>query len=337
MNRAEIIEILHLEQAEQHLQRIELVIAEHVQNAPAGIRQALQRTVGNGGKRLRPLFVLAATQAFSKPVTDSVIRSAAAIELLHIASLIHDDFLDNAATRHGATTIHATEGTDYALLAGDYLIGQALSLAAATHQQVSIRLATAFTDMCAGQVQETENTRNLHREVAEYRDTIRKKTGALFGAACAVGGICAGATKRQIDGMARYGETFGSAFQIIDDVLDIYGDSETLGKLVGTDIQEGVYTLPVLLSMRNNPQGLVKEMLQHSLTSPVDQQELRHVLEQDGSLACTLQEILQLLETTSTSLHNLPAGPITTSLTTFPRNYANAALKKLSPSRTNKA
>lgn len=331
MNRAEIAETLRIEHAEEHLQHIESVMTRRTQNAPAGIDQALQRVVGASGKRLRPLLVLASVRAFKKPITDAVIQAAAAIELLHVASLIHDDILDHTTTRHGVATIHTTEGTDYALLAGDYLIGQALGLATASHQEVGIRLITAFTTMCAGQAQETKNIHNLHREIAEYRDTIRKKTGALFGAACATGGICADATKRQVDNMARYGETFGSAFQIIDDVLDIYGNTGMLGKPVGTDIQEGVYTLPVLLSLQNNPDGVVGKLLRHTSTPPTNQQKLRRALQQDGSLACTLQEIQRLLEVTSTLLRSLPASPVTTALAAFPQHYAEVALRKVRP------
>lgn len=326
MNRTEIIEALRIEQAKEHLQHIESVMTACIQDAPTGIRQPLQRLVNSSGKRLRPLLLLASVQAFKKPVTDMAIRAAAAVELLHISSLIHDDILDHATTRHGVATIHAAEGVDYALLAGDYLVGQALGLAISTHQETGVRLAAAFTDMCAGQVQETENTHNLDREVAEYHDTIRKKTGALFGAACAAGGICASATKQQIDSMVRYGEVFGGAFQIIDDVLDLYGNPKTLGKPIGTDVQEGVYTLPILLSLQKSPHGVVRKMLPHSPTSPVNEQELRHLLQQDGSLAHTLQEVQQLLETAVTSLDSLPNNTFTTALAAFPGRYAKTIL-----------
>ena len=205
-----------------------------------------------GGKRLRPALVMIASHAgeAGRPGTD---LAAAAIELVHLASLYHDDVIDGTATRRGVPTTHSKWGTDIAVLAGDYLFACGSSLGASVGGEVPLILANAITEVCEGQIVETTALRDAGRPVEGYLEVISMKTAALFRAACVLGAASSGASLRHRDLLAIYGESLGLAFQIVDDLLDLVGDPAVTGKIPGTDIRAGVFTAPVLLGCERDP------------------------------------------------------------------------------------
>jgi geranylgeranyl pyrophosphate synthase len=205
-----------------------------------------------GGKRLRPALVLVSSRAGEVGRTSTDL-AAASIELVHLATLYHDDVIDETETRRGAPTVHSKWGVDIAVLSGDYLFAQACALGAEAGGDVPLVLAQAVADVCEGQIVETAALADPRRDVGEYIDTIKHKTAALFRAACAMGASTSGASDEVRMSLKTYGEELGIAFQIVDDLLDLVGDPTVTGKIPGTDLKEGVFTLPVLIACERDP------------------------------------------------------------------------------------
>ena len=200
-----------------------------------------------GGKRLRPALVLLTSHA-GMPGRHATDLAAAAIELVHIATLYHDDVLDATETRRGVPTAHNKWGTEVAVLAGDFLFACGSALGAEASGEVPGILARAIGEVCEGQILETGTLGDPERPVSAYIDVIERKTAALFRAACELGATTSGATNAQRVALMDYGLNLGLAFQIVDDLLDLVGDPTVTGKRLGTDLREGVFTVPVLIA-----------------------------------------------------------------------------------------
>lgn len=199
----------------------------------------------SGGKRLRPVLVIAAANVFGE-FDDRVIAGCAAVELVQVGSLVHDDIFDAAATRRGVATINAVEGVNPAILAGDFILARAGVEAASVSGDAARVLAQTVIELCVGQHQETVQLGDQGRTVEEHFASIDAKTASLFDVSAKIGAIAAGASPHEVDAIGRYARAFGMSFQIVDDVLDLMADPERLGKPVGSDLRAGVYTLPVL-------------------------------------------------------------------------------------------
>jgi heptaprenyl diphosphate synthase len=214
-----------------------------------------------GGKRLRPLFVLAAGHSASRDLAGllaaRVVRSAVVVELLHLASLVHDDVMDEATTRHGAATINAREGNIRAVLAGDFLLAQAMSSAATLGRAEAAIAARTFVRLCEGQAYESADLFDVNRTEESYFRTVAGKTGALFEASCRLGAMSGALPLKATAALGEYGMALGIAFQLLDDVLDFTATAQQLGKPSGHDVIEGVYTLPLLRALRRRP-GLAR-------------------------------------------------------------------------------
>jgi heptaprenyl diphosphate synthase len=211
---------------------------------PASVRVAQ-----SGGKRLRPLLTIV-TAAVGDVFDERVVDAAAAVELVQVGSLVHDDILDDAATRRGRPTINAVEGVNHAVLAGDYILARAAELAAGVGQVAARLVAVSLGELCEGQVLEMRDAYDTGRTVEAHLASVQGKTAALFECACRLGNHCAGLGDESGEALARFGRAFGMGFQVLDDVLDLIGDEERLGKPTGNDIASGVYTLPVLAALQ---------------------------------------------------------------------------------------
>ena len=235
------------------LLRIEKILLARAGGSPHPlVSEASTHLLRAGGKRLRPALVLVSSRA-GTPGETSTDLAAAAIELVHLATLYHDDVIDETDTRRGAPTVHSKWGVDIAVLSGDYLFAQACILGAEAGGEVPLVLARAVADVCEGQITETAALADPVRDVGEYLGTITRKTAALFRAACEMGASTSGAPERARAALTRYGEELGVAFQIVDDLLDLVGDPNITGKIPGTDLKEGVFTLPVLIGCERDP------------------------------------------------------------------------------------
>jgi len=208
-----------------------------------------------GGKRLRPTLVLASATAVGgrDAVGERTIDAGAAVELLHLASLYHDDVLDSASTRRGHPSANALWGNHAAVLGGDVLLSHAYRVAAGLGAAELSRLSHTLLALCSGQVAECEAQFDHGRDLAAYDASIRGKTASLLSTACWLGAATAGGSPRLADALGRFGMELGVAFQIVDDVLDLYGSGHALGKPAGSDLREGVFTLPVLMTLQREP------------------------------------------------------------------------------------
>ncbi|MFN8108913.1 MAG: polyprenyl synthetase family protein [Thermoleophilia bacterium] len=210
-------------------------------------------TLAAGGKRLRPLLVLCCAGQVSDP-DDAVLRAAAAVELVHMATLVHDDLLDGATLRRGRATVSSSRGADAAVQVGDFLFAQAFAqLAAAGHPDAVRTLSATALDLSLGELAQGRAAHDLLLREMDYTDRVRRKTASLFAAACRIGGMLGGADAEGQERLAEFGDAVGMAFQIFDDILDYTGDPAVTGKRRGADLRDGTVTLPVILALRDEP------------------------------------------------------------------------------------
>lgn len=207
----------------------------------------LEAIVAGGGKRLRPLLLLLASRAFNNP-TGLAIPVAAGVELLHTASLIHDDSIDKAALRRGNPTLNTELSTGAVILIGDFLFAQSAILAAQPgNSRVMIIFAESLAEICRGQLRETLEAHNLDQSRDTYEKRIYGKTAALFAGAAEMGAVLGGGTDDEIRELRQFASDMGMAFQVVDDILDLREGTETLGKPAGNDLKQGVVTVPVMI------------------------------------------------------------------------------------------
>ncbi len=208
-----------------------------------------------GGKKLRPLLLLLAGKAFSYD-RDRLVTAAAGVELLHTASLVHDDSIDRAAIRRGKPTLNSKLNTGSVILIGDFLFAQSAILAAATDSTRVVSIfASSLGDICDGQLREMLSAHILQQDREDYLKRIFGKTASLFAGAAEMGAVLGGADEPDVQQIRGFGSDIGMAFQIIDDVLDLRSDSRDLGKPAGNDLRQGVVTLPTMLFAETFPAG----------------------------------------------------------------------------------
>ncbi|MCB5168736.1 polyprenyl synthetase family protein [Streptomyces bambusae] len=209
------------------------------------ITEAAQHLVRAGGKRFRPLLVMLASR-FGDPYAPRIVPSAVVVELTHLATLYHDDVMDEADVRRGVPSANARWGNSVAVLTGDFLFARASHILADLGPEAVRIQAEAFERLVTGQILETAGPRDGRDPVEHYLDVMAGKTGSLVAVSCRFGAMMAGADEGVVDTLTQYGERLGVAFQLADDVLDIASDSHESGKTPGTDLREGIPTLPVL-------------------------------------------------------------------------------------------
>jgi geranylgeranyl pyrophosphate synthase len=293
--------------------------------------EASVRVARNGGKRLRPLFTIVAA-AMGDRFDERVVSAAAAVELVQVGSLVHDDIVDEAATRRGRPTINAVEGMNHAVMAGDYILARAAELAASVSQQAAHLLAVTLGELCEGQVLEMRDAYDPGRTVEAHLASIHGKTAALFECACRLGADAGGLSEANVEHLARYGHAFGMGFQVLDDVLDLIGDADRLGKPVGTDIASGVYTLPVLTALAGPDGGRLRNLL--AAAGGRDGSEngdavarAMTLVQQSGSMAAALQAMDRYADDARRAVGHLNQTRIGEALGAFPRTYATWALE----------
>ena len=202
--------------------------------------------VDAGGKRLRPMLTLLTAQ-LGDGTRSEVVDAAVVVELTHLATLYHDDVMDSAPTRRGAPAAHEVWGNSVAILTGDLLFARASRVVAGLGPEAVRIQAETFERLCLGQLHETVGPAESDDPVAHYIQVLADKTGSLIATSALFGARFAGCEQRTVDAVTQYGELAGVAFQLADDVIDVRSDAETTGKTPGTDLREGVPTMPVLL------------------------------------------------------------------------------------------
>ena len=252
------------------LARVEEQLFKAVETDNRLLQDIASHLISAGGKRVRPGFAITAAAAESAdfaPAEHDVILGAVAVELVHQGSLYHDDVMDSATTRRTVESVNAKWGNLKAILAGDFLLGRASEIAASLSTEVAGLLAQTISQLCDGQVRELEHVYDVDRSVDSYLRSIDGKTASLLSAACRVGAVVAGLDRQIVDDLTKFGRSYGLAFQVVDDILDLTASDEQLGKPSGNDLLEGVYTLPVILAMQTNEVG---PKLRRLLGQPID-------------------------------------------------------------------
>jgi heptaprenyl diphosphate synthase len=217
--------------------------------------------LGAGGKRLRPALTICAGYAArgGGPATPEVITGGASVELVHLGSLYHDDVIDEAETRRGVPSVNARWSNIVAILAGDYLLAQASSLAASLGADVAGLLASTIGELCRGQVLELQHLFDVEHTEESYLSVIEGKTASLMATSCRIGAMVSGVSADTLDALTQFGQHLGMCFQVVDDVLDCTATEQVLGKPTGNDVHEGVYTLPVIYALQGSDE--LRDML----------------------------------------------------------------------------
>jgi heptaprenyl diphosphate synthase len=262
--------LLALPSIGEDLTRLEPELREAVRSGDGFLDEVTTHLIAAGGKRLRPSLALAAATGGSHRATSDDLQGAVAVELVHLASLYHDDVMDEAPVRRNVPSVNARWGNLIAIVAGDFLLARSAEIAASLGTEVAGLLAHTLGLLCQGQVTEVRSAFDTERSHDDYLRTIEGKTAALMSTSCRIGALTGGLPRSEVDILTQYGRCFGVLFQMRDDVLDVVATDEELGKPAGQDLAEGIYTLPVLVALRDPATG---PELRPLLGQPLDQPE----------------------------------------------------------------
>ena len=237
---------------------------EHAVNEDSFIGEACLPLV-SGGKRLRPLLFFICAKSNKNFSLERMLPLATAIELIHTASLVHDDILDQSKLRRGIQTANSKYGAQIAVLIGDYLFAKAFQLVAENGygDEVSLVLSKLVKNLCIGEITQDRSLFKIPN-MTEYYEKIYLKTAVFLASCCRLGGIVAGLSKREVESLTNYGIGLGLSFQIVDDLLDFFGDVKVTGKALGGDFKSGVITLPVIRALNVSSRS---EILREIVTS----------------------------------------------------------------------
>lgn len=286
-----------------------------------------------GGKRLRPLVLLLAGRSFDyERGFDRLVTAAAGVELLHTASLIHDDTVDRAALRRGKPTLNSVLSAGATILIGDYLFAQSAMLAAATdHVRVVAIFASTLGDICDGQLREMFHGHRLDQTRADYDARIYGKTASLFAGAAEMGAVLGGAPEPRVQALRQYGSDIGMAFQVVDDLLDLTGGTEDLGKPAGNDLRQGTVTLPTLIYAASlfedsSDWTQLKRVVSGETSDPAEFDDLVASIRTSGAIEETYAVAESFVERAKTRIADLPGGETRDMLS----EIADFALSRLS-------
>jgi heptaprenyl diphosphate synthase len=236
------------------LEEVETALEKAVRADSEMLAETARYLLAAGGKRFRPMLVLLSGY-FGDPSDPRLIPGSVAIELVHAATLYHDDVIDEADSRHGVPSVNARWDNTVAILTGDFLFARASEISSDLGADVIALLARTIATLCDGQIREVEASGDVDQTREAYLEVIRRKTGALIATSCRMGGMLSAAAPRHVGVLEAYGEALGMAFQLSDDIMDVTSSASELGKEPGVDMKEGVYTLPVLLALAEGEDG----------------------------------------------------------------------------------
>lgn len=304
--------IAPLRDLDDDLKRVESELQKVIAERAGALRASAEPLFLAGGKRLRPAMALLTAKLFGA-VPDTVVRVAAAVEMIHGASLIHDDVMDETTVRRGAPTLNAIKGNHFSVLLGDFLLCQAL-LGVADLGRVDLLqvISQAVADMTQGQILEAQLQGDPEAKEEAYLQVVEGKTAALMAAGCELAALCSDATPTQVVAARELGRNIGLAFQIVDDILDIWGDPQALGKPVGSDLQEKKYTLPFIVSYRasgEEERDQVRGMLANGHYPGEHMPELMAWMERHRARTIASEKALAYTNAARAALDELPAGP----------------------------
>jgi geranylgeranyl pyrophosphate synthase len=262
--------LLSLPFMDGNLAALEPELLQSVRSGDPFLDEVTGHLIAAGGKRLRPGLALAAATGGASPASADDLQGAVAVELVHLASLYHDDVMDEATMRRTVESVNARWGNLVAIVAGDFLLARSAEIAASLGTEIAGLLANTLGQLCQGQVAEVRAAFSTERTEEHYFAAISGKTAALMATSCRIGALTGGLPRPEVEALTTFGRCLGMLFQLRDDVLDVIGTEEELGKLPGQDLAEGIYTLPVLLALQEPAAGTELAPL---LGKPLDQPE----------------------------------------------------------------
>jgi heptaprenyl diphosphate synthase len=297
------------------MQGVEHLLREHIKGDYPLVEETSRHLVAAGGKRLRPLLTLISSH-FGDPTRKEVIPAAVVCELTHLATLYHDDVMDEAPLRRGVESANNRWGNTIAILTGDYLFSKASDLLADLGPEAVRLQARTFERLVIGQIMETQGPQNGEDPLAHYLRVVGDKTGSLIATSARFGALLSGAPRETVETLTKFGEQIGIAFQLADDVIDIASESSQSGKTPGTDLREGVPTLVTLNVMASNkPEDAeLKRLLSAPIHDEVVVQQVLRALRTHDGLQQARQQLGNIAKDARTALGPLPLNSATSAL-----------------------
>jgi heptaprenyl diphosphate synthase len=289
------------------LREVENLLRSAVRSDVDFVDEAALHLVRAGGKRFRPLFTLVAAQV-NDGTNERVIAAAAAVELVHLATLYHDDVMDEATMRRGDASANARWDNSVAILTGDFLFAHASMLVADLGPDATRVIAETMRELVTGQMRETVGPRD-EDPIEHYLTVIGQKTGSLIATAGRFGAMFSGASREQVEALHRIGEIIGAIFQISDDIIDIASPAAVSGKTPGTDLREGVRTLPMLYALADDPDPRLAKLLDGPITDDAAVAEALELLRQSPGLDRARRTLGEYTDRADAELDTLPDSP----------------------------
>jgi heptaprenyl diphosphate synthase len=288
---------------------VEAFLVDTVKSDDAFVAEVASHLVEAGGKRFRPMLVLLAAQ-FGDPGAQGVVPAAVVVELTHLATLYHDDVMDEAPLRRGTPSANARWNNTVAILTGDFLFARASDLLADLGPEAVRIQARTFERLVTGQIHETVGPVDGQDPLDHYLGVVADKTASLISTSTRFGAMMAGADAATVEVLARFGERIGMAFQLADDVLDVESDSTQSGKTPGTDLREGVPTLPVFHALRSvDPtDARLRELLSRPLPDDLEHSEALRLLRDNAAMDAARTDLRHWADDARSVLAPLPAG-----------------------------
>ena len=293
------------------LENVEKLMIAELSDGEDFLTEAALHLAKAGGKRFRPLFTVLTGQLGPKPTDESIVTAATVVELVHLATLYHDDVMDEATMRRGAESANSRWGNSVAILAGDYLFAHASRLVSTLGPEAVRIIAETFAELVTGQMRETIGVKRDEDPVAHYLRVVWEKTGSLIAACGRFGGTFSGGDADHVAALERLGDAVGTAFQISDDIIDISSASEQSGKTPGTDLREGVHTLPVLYALgeESDDGERLRVLLDGPVTDDTALAEALQLLERSPGMAKAKATLQDFAAKAHAELDTLPQGP----------------------------
>jgi len=301
------------------LARVEDLLLTELSSGDEILTEAATHLAKAGGKRFRPMFAVLASHFGPEPAGEPVITAATVVEMIHLATLYHDDVMDEAPLRRGAQSANARWSNSVAILAGDFLFARASRLVSTLGPDFVRIIAETFAELVTGQMRETVGARGAD-PIDHYLRVVWEKTGSLIAAAARFGSMTAGASPEAVQSLSRIGDIVGVAFQVSDDIIDIASVTGDSGKTPGTDLREGVHTLPVLYAIaEDGPTGArLRELLldgdgaARPLTDDAEVTEALELLVASDGMVRARRRLADMAAQAHEELATLPAGPART-------------------------
>jgi octaprenyl-diphosphate synthase len=292
------------------LEEVERILARELKSRRPGVATVVDHVGHYRGKRLRPVLLLLSARACGKVVPAHHVLGAV-VEMIHTATLVHDDVLDGARVRRRVATVNAVWGTQTSVLLGDYLFTHAFHLASTLGDARACELIGAATDrVCEGELCQVLERGNLGLSEEAYFDVIDGKTAALTACCCQLGALYAGAGEETVEHLERFGRRVGLAFQIADDLLDLVGEEQAAGKSLGTDVEQQKLTLPLIRVLARGPEGLAARVRQVLADARNHKREaLRPLLAEGGGVDYARRRAEELARQAREELTCLPPSP----------------------------